>query len=90
MGRASEYLRKNLTREKWEEMVTTARKPLGELVTRRLSSAKRMESPPGAPDGLYLVSGFDSSFADKKEAKELVTLLKEKDGRWRICGYFVK
>jgi len=87
---ASEYLRQNLSSEKFVEMIAKARQPLGSVMTRRLSSAKRMESPPGAPDGLYLVSEFDSSFTNKKDAKEFVTLYKEKDGHWRICGYFIR
>jgi|GEM_PF-1919039 len=86
---ASDYFRKNVTREKWEEMATSARQPLGEWVTRRLLSAKRLESPPGAPEGLYLVIEFDSSFKNKEDAKEVVTLTKDKDGRWRVCGYFI-
>ncbi len=47
-------------------------------------------SPPGAPDGPYVFMLFDSSFAEKKEAKENVTFRLEKDGSWKCAGYFIK
>jgi len=45
---------------------------------------------PGAPDGPYVTVYFDSAFAEKKNAKEEITVTLEKDGRWRPCGYFIK
>ena len=47
-------------------------------------------SPPGAPDGPYVFVLFQSSFAEKKDAKESVTFTLEKDGQWRAASYFIK
>jgi len=47
-------------------------------------------SPPFAPDGPYVFMRFESSFADKKDAKEDVTLSLENDGQWRVVGYSIK
>ena len=66
------------------------RKPLGNLVSRKLKSAQPATSLPGAPDGQYVVMQFETSFADKKSAVETVTFALEKDGRWRSTGYFIK
>jgi tRNA A-37 threonylcarbamoyl transferase component Bud32/TM2 domain-containing membrane protein YozV len=47
-------------------------------------------SPPIAPDGPYVFMRFQSSFAEKKDAKEDVTFSLEKDGQWRAVSYFIK
>jgi len=33
---------------------------------------------------------FDTSFADKRAAVEMVTFVLEKSGQWRAAGYFVR
>jgi hypothetical protein len=47
-------------------------------------------SPPIAPDGPYVFMRFQSSFAEKKDAKEDLTFSLEKDGQWRAASYFIK
>jgi len=68
----------------------TFRKPLGNLVSRKLKSAQLMTELPGAPDGQYVVMQFETSFANKKSAIETVTFMLEKDGQWKSAGYFIK
>ena len=58
--------------------------------SRELLSAQHMTSLPGAPDGDYVVIQFKTSFANKKSAVETVTPMLEKDGVWRVSGYFIK
>jgi hypothetical protein len=36
-----------------------------------------------------VVLKFDTSFANKKVAVETVTPMLDKDGKWRVSGYFV-
>ena len=45
---------------------------------------------PGAPDGEYLVIRFAASFEKKQSAIETVTPIKDADGIWRVCGYFIQ
>jgi hypothetical protein len=33
---------------------------------------------------------FDTSFKNKKSAIETVTAMLDKDGKWRVSGYFIK
>ena len=66
------------------------RRALGNVVSRRLKSAKLMQELPGAPDGPYVVMDFETSFANRKSAVETVTFRLEKDGRWKAAGYFIK
>jgi len=45
---------------------------------------------PGAPDGEHVVIQFDSSFTNKKTAVETITPMFDKDGVWRVSGYYIK
>jgi len=37
-----------------------------------------------------VVIRYDASFANKKSAIETVTPMLDKDGQWRVSGYFIK
>ncbi|MGH7950619.1 MAG: protein kinase domain-containing protein [Limisphaerales bacterium] len=87
---ASAIFQGGVTESAWENSMNTFRKPLGGLVSRKLSSAQRMTELPGAPDGQYVVMQFETSFANKKSAIETVTFDLEKDGEWKSSGYFIK
>lgn len=71
-------------------MVEKARSPLGRLVSRKLESAKFTHELPGAPAGDYVVIQYDTNFEKKSGATETVTPMKDKDGVWRVSGYFIK
>lgn len=87
---AATYFRNNVTEQKWNEAMQGIRKPLGELVSRKLKAAAYKSSLPGAPDGEYVVMQFDSSFSNKKAAVETVTDVLDNDGKWRAAGYFIR
>lgn len=87
---AAAYFKKAVPKEKWESSLGAIRQPLGALVSREFKSAKYSKSLPGAPDGDYVVLQFFTSFEHKKEAVETVTPMLDKDGKWRVSGYFIK
>lgn len=87
---ASSLFRRNVTREQWREAVQGARESLGDMVTRELASTEAHDTLPGAPDGRYLIIFFNSSFVDKKEGRETLTLMLDKDETWRVSGYFIR
>ncbi len=87
---ASEYFKQAIKRDKWEQVIQSARNPLGKLVSRKVESATYTTSLPGAPDGQYFVIEFLSSFENKKSGIETVTPKMDKDGMWRVSGYFIK
>jgi hypothetical protein len=65
------------------------RRVLGNVLARRLKSAKLTQELPGAPDGPYVVMEFETAFANRKSAVETVTFRLEKDRRWKAAGYFI-
>ncbi len=89
-SQASSLFRKQVSAEQWEKAVGSVRGPLGKLVARNLRGAHYSRTLPGAPDGEYVVLQYDGSFENKKEALETVVTMKEKDGAWRVAGYFIK
>ncbi len=79
-----------ITKPDWEKALKSARFPLGALKSRTLKSATFARSLPGAHDGEYVVIQFDAQFENKTAAIETVTPMHEKDGSWRVSGYYIK
>ncbi len=86
----AEFFRQKVTREQWIQMMDTGRKGLGVPKTRTKVSSWFRTSMPGAPDGEYFAFQFESTFSNKKTYIETVTPMKEKDGKWRVIGYYIK
>lgn len=87
---AAAYFRNSITKQDWERAVQSVRKPLGNLISRKIKSAVYKTSLPGVPDGEYVVMQFNSSFTNKKSAVETVTTVLDKDGEWKAVGYFIR
>ena len=87
---ASTLFKTHVTKEQWHDALTATRDPLGKLLSRKLKSATYKTTLPGAPDGEYVVIQYDSSFEHKQTAVETVTPMLDKDGKWRVSGYFIK
>jgi hypothetical protein len=89
-NQAASFFKERVTAQKWESAVKSVRDPLGKLESRILKSSQYTQTMPGAPDGEYVILQFETSFANKKAAIETVTPMKDKDGQWRVAGYFIK
>jgi len=66
------------------------RKLLGKTIFRKIESNQYTTSLPGAPDGEYFVIQCKTSFSNKKSAIETITPMKDRDGKWRVSGYYIK
>ena len=87
---AGGYFKSMVQKEDSVSKVSGVRGAMGNVKYRKLISSRYATSLPGAPDGEYVVLTFNSSFANKKKATETVTSMKDKDGEWRVVGYFIK
>jgi len=87
---AAAYFKVNIPQANWEKMLKGVRGPLGKVISRKVKSKTYATSVPGGPDGEYVVIQFTTSFEKKKSAVETVTPTLEKDGKWRVSGYFVQ
>ncbi|MCK4352460.1 DUF4019 domain-containing protein [candidate division WOR-3 bacterium] len=88
--KAAGYLKSAVTKEEFQSSLSGVRKPLGKLISRIVKSKKYCKSLPGAPDGEYVVMEYETSFEKKKSAIETVSPMKDKDGKWRVSGYYIK
>ncbi len=87
---AAVYFKAAVTAEQWDSSLSAVRTPLGAVKSRKRISATYTTSIPGAPDGEYVVIQYKTQFENKKDAVETVTPMKDKDGVWRVSGYYVK
>jgi hypothetical protein len=87
---AASYFKGAVSKEQWQQSMQSVRKPLGKKLSRNLKSQQYRTSLPGAPDGEYVVIQFQTSFEHKKSAIETVTPMKERNGKWRVSGYYIK
>ena len=87
---AAEFFRNAVNLEQWEQSMQAYRKPLGKLISRKVQTKIYKTSLPGAPDGEYVVIQFETSYEHKKTATETVTPMMDKDGKWRVSGYYIK
>ena len=74
----------------WEKTIQAVRAPLGKLISRKVKSHQYSTSLPGAPAGQYVVIEYDTTFENKAAAVETVTPMLEKDGQWKVSGYYLK
>jgi len=87
---AAEFLRNTVKPEQLELSMQANRKPLGKLISRKVQKKTYKTSLPSAPDGEYVVIQFKTSFENKKNAIETITPMLDKDGKWRVSGYYIK
>jgi hypothetical protein len=72
------------TSEKWASVSMEVRPPLGAVLSRIASSQEHLPAPPYG----YEMIKFRTSFANKPEATETVTLVRE-GSDWRVVGYWI-
>jgi hypothetical protein len=87
---ASQFFKANVTKQQWVQSIQSVRRPLNKNISRELRSKKYSANLPGAPKGEYVIIEFGSSFENRKSAIETVTVMLDKDGKWRASGYFMR
>lgn len=87
---AASLFKAAVTKANWESALKGVRAPLGAVKSRKVKTATFTRTLPGAPDGEYVVIQFDTQFEGKAAAVETITPMREKDGSWRVSGYFIK
>jgi hypothetical protein len=87
---SSGVFRKNVPLGTWMDNIPKVREPLGALTERTPQESVYKTTLPGYPDGEYVSVRYASKFANKADAEELVTTVREPDGRWRVTGYQVR
>ncbi len=87
---ASEMFKKAITKDDWKSAIEKVRQPLGAVKSRKIKTSQYIVNPEGAPEGEYVMIQYDSSFDGLASAVETLTPMKDKDGVWRVSGYYIK
>jgi hypothetical protein len=87
---AGAKFRGTMAGEGWSRALISQRAPRGKLVQRTLVQTTFTKQLPGAPEGDYAMLLFRTVFEKEADAGETVTLEREKDGAWRVVGYFIR
>ncbi|MGO4477131.1 DUF4019 domain-containing protein [Massilia sp. 2TAF26] len=74
----------------WSDTLKKARQPFGAAKSRKLLSSEFKNSLPGAPPGEYVLIQYETQFEQRRNAIETVVPMRERDGSWKVSGYFVK
>jgi len=88
---AGQLFQGSTPREKWEASLSAARKSYGNVEQRNLKTVVVTESLQGAPPGKYVVTTFETKYAQAPAATtEVITSVLETSGQWKVVGYNVK
>ena len=87
---AAELFKNAVGKDQWNQSLNSVRKPLGKVMKRTMKSKQYTTTLPGAPDGEYVVIQYETSFENKKSSIETLTPMQDKDGNWRVSGYYIK
>lgn len=81
----------SVTVDRWTEALQKARGPLGATEQRTIFETTFDKAlPDGGPEGEFALVMYRTAFAKKADSVETVTLEREKDGVWRVIGYFIR
>lgn len=87
---SSSIFKEKVKLPEWRQAMAQTRAQVGKKTQRTLVTKKLVANPPGAPPGRYFMLSFKTQFARTGETSETLTMLCDKDTRWRMAGYFVK
>lgn len=87
---AAGMFRDAVTKSAWESAVREGRAPFEPFGQRQLLVGSFQTQLPNAPPGEYVVLQYRAKVAGGRTVVETVTPMKERDGRWRVSGYYVR
>jgi hypothetical protein len=84
------FFRSGISKQEWQSSLRTMQDSLGKAVLRRLKSKLYTTELPWEPAGEYVVIEYDTIFDRRAKRTEIVILMKESDGEWRVSDYKFK
>jgi DNA-binding CsgD family transcriptional regulator len=85
----SALFRAQVSETQWTSMVRPLRQSLGSVSGRSFAGATEASSAPALPTGQYETLQFQTRFARKADAIEIVSLARDASG-WRVVGYYIR
>lgn len=88
--KAAQSFKNAVSRDQWVSQIKSVRTPLGNVQSRKLKSATYTKTLPGAPAGEYVVIQYETNFENKASSIETLAPMLDKDGKWRVSGYYIR
>jgi hypothetical protein len=79
--------KEKIGKELWQAGVMGFRRPLGQLKSRRLGKILYINSLKGYPEHEGAIVRFDSVYENRASVIELVGVIHDEDGAWRVVAY---
>lgn len=83
---SSSVFRQTVPLPTWMDGIPKVRADLGTFVERTPADSAYRTTLAGRPDGEYVTVIFLSKF-DKRDVEEVITTVRDTDGKWRVTGY---
>ena len=87
---SSSFFKSQVPKETWVKQIGAIRPQFGTIKKRTIMGAQYTTQLPGAPDGEYVIIQYTTSYEKKQNSVETITPMLDKDGKWRVSGYFIK
>jgi hypothetical protein len=84
---AAPALRAVVTKIQWEKDLVRVREPLGGVVNRKIRQAACTRGTPADPEADVCLIQYNTQFENRPLGDEQLTLLRGRDGAWRVAAY---
>jgi hypothetical protein len=88
--KAASLFQAAISQADWQKSLDTVRAPLGKVESRTFKNAAYKTKLPNVPDGKYFIVQYDTRFSAGGAMIETVVPMLDKDGQWKVSGYFIK
>ena len=85
---AGSMFRAEVMQDQWVAVLKRLHQPMGPMLSRATARVDLVKTLRGAPDGDYAIIHYTTSFKNKADVTERLTLVKE-DGRWQAAAYAI-
>lgn len=81
---------KQLTQEDWRLSIQGMHGYFGKAGTRKLTNSTYKTESYGAPSGDYVDVTFTTDYTNAPGRKEVVTMVQESSGEWKVAGFSIE
>lgn len=86
---AAQYLQQKVPRTDWTAKLTNIRTTFGPFMQRELENISFTAPAEELPDQEFILLEYATKF-ELKEVNEILTVMHDTDGSWRVVGYFIQ
>jgi Protein of unknown function (DUF4019) len=86
---AAKSFQAGVTKAEWIAGMKKVRALYGKVLSRKFKDSMYAVNPPGFPAGEHETLQFTINLARRGQAAEVVSMIMQKNGKWRVAGYSI-